>query len=43
MWALIRSFTVSQNGAIFFYVKYTKNVKFLPGSRGPHGPDLQSP
>ena len=28
---------------IFFYVKYTKNVKFLSGSRGPHGPDLPSP
>ena len=24
----------------FFYVKYTKNVKFVSGSRVPHGPDL---
>ena len=39
--------TISQNGVVcglfYFYVKYTKNVKFLSGSRGPHGPDLPSP
>ena len=27
----------------FFYVKYIKNVEFLPASKGPHGPDLLSP
>ena len=27
----------------FFYVKYTKNVKFLSDSRSPNGPDLPSP
>ena len=27
----------------FFYVKYTKNVKFLSGSGGSNGPDLRSP
>ena len=27
----------------FFYVKYTKNVKFLSGSRGRHGFDLPLP
>ena len=26
-----------------FYVKFSKNVKFLSGSRRPHGPDLPSP
>ena len=26
-----------------FYVKYTKNVKFLSGCRGPHRPDIPSP
>ena len=26
--------------ARFFYVKYTKNVKFLSGSSSPHGPYL---
>ena len=26
-----------------FCVKYTKNVKFLSGSRGHHGPDLHRP
>ena len=27
----------------FFYVKYTKNLKFLSGSGGSNGPDLRSP
>ena len=37
--------TISQNGMIFFCVKYmkNKNVKLLSGSRGPHGPDLPPP
>ena len=26
-----------------FYIKHTKNVEFLSGSRGPRGPDLPSP
>ena len=34
---------VRQNGADLFYVKHMKRVKFLSGSRGPHGPDLPSP
>ena len=34
---------ISQNGVIFSNVKYTKNVKFLSGIRGPQGPDLSSP
>ena len=33
---------ISQKGDLF-YVKHIKNVKFLSGSRGPHGPDLPSP
>ena len=27
----------------FFYVQYTKNVRFLSGRKDPHGPDLPSP
>ena len=34
---------ISQNGVIFSKLSMPKNVKFLSGSRGPHGPDLPSP
>ena len=40
---VIQGFNCNLKWYELFNVKYSKNVKFHSGSRGPHGPDLPSP